>query len=196
MFLSNVVPLKISHFTLDGASNNDSMLVHLMNLLVDCSLPTHFDPINNQVWCYTHVINLVCKVVINNLSSLVELPDLIEGQKQNPIALTSQVVRMIRGLGGHREAFNDVIDKGNKKGWFKVNDKVVQLKPHQLLHYVHTRWDSCYCMLLQLQEMRPVSHYIGHHLRLRLNVHPTGDQLLPCTPRKFKRPCKVQDLRG
>jgi hypothetical protein len=172
------------------------MLVHLANLLADRGLPTRFDPIDNRVWCYAHVIDLACKAVINNLSNSAELPDFIEGQKRNPIALASQVVRMIRGSGGRREAFNDVIDKGNKKGWFKVNDKVVQLKPRQLLRYVRTRWDSCYCMLLRLREMRPVSHYIGHHLRLRLNVHPTGDRLLPCTPRKFKRPRKVQDLRG
>lgn len=52
--------LKIGHVTLDGASNNNTMLAHLKNLLDGRGIPTGFDPIDNWV----HTIDLGCKVVV------------------------------------------------------------------------------------------------------------------------------------
>lgn len=56
--------LKVSHFTLDDVSNNGSMLTYLKTILMDCSIPTWFDLIDNQVWCYAHTIYLSCKAIV------------------------------------------------------------------------------------------------------------------------------------
>ena len=42
------------------------MLVHLKNLLDKRGIPTQFDPVNDRIHCYAHVIDLGCKAVINN----------------------------------------------------------------------------------------------------------------------------------
>jgi len=57
-----------------------------------------------------------------------------------------------------REAFDEVVRDGNRKGWFKAGQppKAVLLKELQLLRDVRTQWDSVYLMLNRLREMRPV----------------------------------------
>ena len=67
------------------------MLAHLATLLKVHGIPTHFDPSDNQVWCYAHTIDLSCKAVVANLHNSEELSD-SEGEKRNPVALASQVV--------------------------------------------------------------------------------------------------------
>ena len=169
------------------------MLAHLATLLKVRSILTHFDPSDNQVWCYAHTIDLSCKAVVANLHNSEELSD-SEGEKRNPVALASQVVRAIRGSSNRREAFKAVIDNGNQKGWFKENGQTIQLKHLQLLRYVRTRWDSCFRMLSRLREMRPVSCFTRHYFRLLLNFYSTGDRPLPCAPGICERSRSVQDI--
>ena len=90
--------LKIGHFTLDGASNNYTMLTHLKDLLDERGIPTRFDPINNRVRCYVHTIDLGCKAVVRNWPDDAELKGYDRDQIHNPVALALEVVRTIRGF--------------------------------------------------------------------------------------------------
>lgn len=74
------------------------------------------------------------------------------------------VVRVIRGSGMRRDAFDDVIKDGNSKGWFKEGPKIIQLRRLQLLRDVRTRWDSKYHMLNRLRELRPVCIFASFNL--------------------------------
>lgn len=159
------------------------MLVHLKKLLDKRGIPTRFDPVNDRIHCYAHVIDLGCKAVVNNWPDNKELEEYDKDKIRNPVALASEVVRSIRGSGARRERFAEVIETGNAKGYFEVGGKVVQLEERQLLRYVRTRWDSCYLMLSRLREMRPVSCHPGSRLCLRLNFHSTGGRLLPRAPK-------------
>jgi hypothetical protein len=88
--------LKIGHFTLDGASNNDTMLTHLKSLLVGRGIPTRFDPVNNRIYCYAHIIDLGCKAVVGNLPyDASETQDDEEPLTRHPVALASAVVQCI-----------------------------------------------------------------------------------------------------
>ena len=159
------------------------MLVHLKNLLDKHGIPTWFDLVNNRIHCYVHVIDLGCKVVVNNWPDNKELKEYDKDKIRNPVALTSEVVQSIQGSGARQERFTEVIETGNVKGYFEVRGKVVQLKEQQLLHYVRIWWDSCYLMLSRLREMHLVSCHPESRLCLRLNFHLTGGWLLPQAPK-------------
>ena len=72
---------------LDGASNNDSMLEHLLLLLESQNII--FDAHNHQVMCYAHTINLVSK-------SIVKVAD--NKSRGYPIALACNIIQTIQGL--------------------------------------------------------------------------------------------------
>jgi hypothetical protein len=84
--------LKIGHFMLDGASNNNTMLVHLQRLLTACKVMTQFHPADNQVQCYAHTIDLACKAVVAKWPHDADLQGYDESKACNPIALASEVV--------------------------------------------------------------------------------------------------------
>ena len=143
---------------MDGASNNGSMLEHLKVLLTKRGIPTHFDPIDNRVWCHAHTVDLCRKAVVGRLpDDAEETQDDDEPSTRHPIALACAVVRAVRGSGLRREGLKEVIRNGNEKKWFKDGGKTIKVEQNQLLRYVRTRWDSCYHMLLRLRELRPVS---------------------------------------
>ena len=86
----------IGHFTMDGTSNNGSMLEHLKVLLTKCGIPTHFDLINNQVWCHAHTVDLCCKAVVGRLpDDAEETQDDDEPSMCHPIALACMVVQAV-----------------------------------------------------------------------------------------------------
>jgi hypothetical protein len=68
---------------LDGASNNNTMLVHLKTLLSARGLSMQFDPVDNQVQCYMHTIDLSSKVVIGNWPNDMEILGLDAAQECN-----------------------------------------------------------------------------------------------------------------
>ena len=145
------------------------MMQELDRLIQSRDIP--FDAQDRKIMCYSHVIDLSCGHIVDGLSRLNtrsdtsdwdadELPLLIEPTYTDAIARDTisharTVVRVIRGSGMRRDAFDDVITNGNSKGWFKAGQplKVIQLKILQLLQAVQTRWDSDYYMLNRLHEL-------------------------------------------
>ena len=109
-----------------------------------------FDAKDRRIMCYAHIINLSSGRVIRESEALLS----------NPIGVARGAVRAIRVSGKRREAFDEVVRDGNRKGWFKAGQplKTVLLKELQLLQDVRTRWDSVYFMLNRLREMRPVCY--------------------------------------
>jgi hypothetical protein len=113
--------------------------------------------------CFGHVVSLcsgrVILAVTNGVNDVDDDSSSCDesAPASNPIARARTVVRVIRGSGLRRDAFNEVIVNGNARGWFKEGQKTIQLKQLQLLRDVHTRWDSIYHMLNRLREMRQVS---------------------------------------
>lgn len=173
---TDLISAKVGHFTVDNASNNETMMQELERLLQAREIP--FDAQDRKIMCYSHVIDLSCGRIVDGLSRVNtrsdtsdwdadELPSLIEptytdAMARDTISHARTVVRVIRGSGMRRDAFDDVITNGNSKGWFKAGQplKIVQLKRLQLLRDVRTRWDSEYYMLNRLRELRPVSTYL------------------------------------
>jgi hypothetical protein len=162
---------KAGHFTLDNAGNNGTAMDEIEKCLRARDI--EFDALDRKVMCFPHVVNLSSGRVIEGLTKVLEddpedwEPPAIISSKQSyadavardPIALGRAVVRAIRASGSRREAFDDVIETGNAKNWFKDGEKPIKVKPLQLLRDVSTRWDSVYYMINRLREMRPVSHF-------------------------------------
>jgi hypothetical protein len=150
---------------MDNASNNDTMMKELAQLLNNRDIA--FDHIDRRIMCYGHIVDLSTKRVIDGLSKAKYSDDWDEPTEpttysdaiaRDIISHARTVVRVIRGSGMRRDAFDELIVNGNSKGWFKAGQppKTVQLKKLQLLRDVRTRWDSEYHMLNRLRELRPV----------------------------------------
>jgi hypothetical protein len=48
--------LKVGHFTMDNALNNDTMMQSLMIILTACDID--FDLVDHRIMCIAHIINL------------------------------------------------------------------------------------------------------------------------------------------
>ena len=167
--------LKVGHFTMDNASNNDTMMASLQTRL--SSRDIAFDAVDRRVMCFAHIIDLCSGRVIRAVSDGAECSDDSSSPENNtappnPIAQARATVKAIRGSGSRRDAFTTVITNGNANQWFKDSDtsEIIQLREVQLLWDIPTRWDSVYGMLERLREMRPVCHYTSpHRMRYMLN---------------------------
>lgn len=160
--------LKVGHFTVDNAANNETMMKGLEWRLAERDID--FDAAERKIMCYGHVVDLSSGRVIRGVTDAVDYGDDFHPNPavlthdeaaestNDPIVLARAVVRAVRGSGLRRDAFNEVIMNGNAKGWFKRGDpaQTVVLKRQQLLRDVRTRWDSVYHMLNRLRDMRPV----------------------------------------
>lgn len=122
--------------------------------------------------CFSHIVNLSSGHVIEGLTRVLEdfkdweppphthhtNQSYADTVTRDPIALGRAVVQVIQASGTRREAFDDVIERGNEKKWFKDGEMTIKVKPLQLLRDVCTRWDSVYYMINRLRELWPVSH--------------------------------------
>jgi hypothetical protein len=128
-----------------------------------------FDYTDRRIMCFAHVVDLSSGRIVNELSRAKHSDDWVEPTElteptyddaisRDIISHARTVVRVIRGSGMRRDAFDELIVNGNAKGWFKEGEppKTVQLHILQLLRDVQTRWDSEYYMLNRLRELRPV----------------------------------------
>jgi hypothetical protein len=147
-----------------------------------------FDAVDRKVMCFGHVIDLSSGRVTRSADTTGDNDRDESDESDNdtaapsPIARARDVVRVIRGSGMRREAFDEVVANGNAKGWFKEGRPpvTITIKPLQLLRDVRTRWDSVYLMLNRLREMRPVFLYYCR-IWFMLNQYLTGCGLLPCS---------------
>jgi hypothetical protein len=57
---------KIGHFTLDNAKNNQVVLEELQTLLAECNPPVDFDPLQQHVQCFAHIINLCSSYMVSS----------------------------------------------------------------------------------------------------------------------------------
>lgn len=134
---------------MDNASNNETMMKELEQLLLARDIP--FDAADRRIMCFSHVVDLSSGRIIRALSS----------DPLDPIGHARKAVHAIRGSGMRRDGFEEVIVNGNIKGWFKIigpPPQTIQVQPLQLLRDVQTRWDSEYQMLNRIRELRPVCH--------------------------------------
>jgi hypothetical protein len=153
---------------MDNAGNNDTMMRELDILLRGREIPFH--SVDRRIMCYGHVVDLSSGRIIDGQSTvnsrsgdwdgvplLIE-PTYAEAIGRDIVSHARSVVRVIRGSGMRREAFDEVIINGNTKGWFKEGEppRTIQVPMLQLLRDVRTRWDSEYYMLKRLRELRPV----------------------------------------
>jgi hypothetical protein len=146
---------------LDNATNNGTMMRSLEAMLGARDIA--FDAVDRKIMCFAHVVDLSSGQVTSNASKTVDddgdFPQ-SDGETtvSDPIARGRNIVRVIRGSGTRRDAFDDAVKNSNEKGWFKVGQPpvVTKIKPQQLLRDVRTRWDSTYLMLNRLCEMRLV----------------------------------------
>jgi hypothetical protein len=146
---------------MDNASNNQSFMKCLEAEMIIRDV--NFDATDRRIMCFAHIINLCSGRVlqVDGAPDDEHDPTLTDNNSatltsSSPIALARAVVRAIRGSGSRRAAFDEIIEKGNDKGWFKSVTGRLGLPKLQLLRDVRTRWDSVYKMLSRLREMGPV----------------------------------------
>ena len=126
-----------------------------------------FNASDRRIMCFAHVVDLSSKRVIQEADPKASRAARADDDDDDddddaitpkPISLARSVVRAIRASGMRRDAFKEVIENGNAKGWFQrgQDPESVQVADLQLLRDVRTRWDSVYRMLERLRIMRPV----------------------------------------
>jgi hypothetical protein len=137
----------------------------LGKLLRERDIP--FNHRDRRIMCFAHVINICCQHVVKQLTNIENLDDshyslaqARDGEVLDPISLGRNIVRGIRSSGQRRLNFEQTIEDGNQKGWFRVGNPptALQIRRLQLLHDIKTRWDSIYFMIKRLREMRPVCY--------------------------------------
>jgi hypothetical protein len=78
--------MQILSITCDNASNNDTMIEELTNLLDDFPGPP------NQMWCFTHILNLVVKSIICQFDSPKSKKDRNSNEATNePLSLAGNI---------------------------------------------------------------------------------------------------------
>lgn len=80
--------------------------------------------------------------------------------KADVISLARKIVREFRSSGQRRESFIEMIEVGNKKGWFQIDGQATEVQPLQLLRDVRHRWDSLFLMIKHILELQPVCNLI------------------------------------
>ena len=87
------------------------------------------------------------------------------GLKRDPIKRARRIVCIVRSSDQRKQAFKNVINTGNRSGWFRSDDnKVIDLPDRELLRDVKTRWDSVYRMIERMLVLRPVSVHMCEHI--------------------------------
>ena len=164
------------HWTLDNASLNDAFLKELEILLRPREV--EFDHKDNHIRCFPHVTNICSNHVIEaftNISLVDDTGGFIasasgppsdpdnqtyeEAVARDPIALCRSTVRAVRASGQRRDHLAEVIEDGNKKGWFKSvrePNVTIQVKQAQLVWDMKVRWDSLHFMINRFRKLRPV----------------------------------------
>jgi hypothetical protein len=141
------------------------MLKHLEKLLKDHEIFS-FDPKDNRIMCFLHIINITVQHVLKKMS-LVQVPENDDnpevntdkgrgfGQSfaaacaQDPIAHLRKIVMVIRSSGQCRDALMRWIETGNHNGFFVLNNRPVQIQP---------RFYHCFELTISFRQLTPFLH--------------------------------------
>jgi len=171
-----LTPVQGGHWTLNNASLNDAFLKELGILL--CPRKVEFNHKENHIRCFPHVTNVCSNHIIEAFTNITLVDDTggfiasalgppsdpdtqtyEEVVSHDPIALCRSTVRAVRASGKWCDHLAEVIEDGNKKGWFKsIEDpaKTIKVKQVQLIHDMKVRWDSLYLMINRFHKLHPV----------------------------------------
>ena len=153
---------------------NNTFLKAFEKLLIKREIDFHHK--NNRIMCFPHVINICTTHVIEGFTDPLLVDDtdeftprhrpedpgfqtLEDAITRDPIALCRGTIRAIRASGQRRDRFDETIQDGNARNWFKDPDdetKDYKVPQKQLLRDVKTRWDSVYLMIKRFRQCRPV----------------------------------------
>ena len=164
------------HWTLNNASLNDVFLKELEILLHPRKV--EFNHKDNHIRCFLHITNICSNHVIEAFTNITLVDDTggfiasasgppsnpdnqsyEEAVAHNPIALCQSTVRAVHASGQQRDHLAEVIEDGNKKGWFKSTrdpNVTIQVKQAQLVRDMKVRWDSLYFMINWFRKLCPV----------------------------------------
>jgi len=171
-----LTPAQGGHWTLDNALLNDAFLKELGILL--CPHKVEFNHKENHIRCFPHVTNVCSNHVIEAFTNITLVDDTggfiasasgppsdpdtqtyEEAVSCDPIALCWSTVWAVCASGKRPDHLAEVIEDGNKKGWFKsIEDlaKTIKVKQVQLIHDMKVHWDSLYLMINQFRKLCPV----------------------------------------
>lgn len=139
-----------------------------------------FDPIENRIPCFPHVINICVKHIIDEYTvtdfsivddtwtvenQIIKKADYVQALRAKPLEQARNIVQLIRASNQRCDRFRDTILRGNEEGWFR-DDKgeLTQLPVVELLLDEPTRWDSVYVMLNRLRTLRQVRRHTINHI--------------------------------
>ncbi|TFK63477.1 hypothetical protein BDN72DRAFT_748130, partial [Pluteus cervinus] len=156
----------------------------------------------NRIRCFPHIINIIVKTGLRDLTSIdlesdpevmqddifellgdsaCNLPTEIDDEylhalQADVIGLVRKLVAALRASHSRREALKEVIEQGNKEGWFDKEIPVVTL-----LRDVDTRWSSIFLMadrvyilypaikiMLRREEYKDLRHHLLTPIQLRV----------------------------
>ena len=164
------------HWTLNNASLNDAFLKELKILLRPHKVEFYHK--DNHIWCFPHVTNICSNHVIEastNISLVDDTGGFIasaSGPPSDPdnqtyeeavacdsIALCWSTIWAAQASGQWCDHLAEVIEDGNKKGWFKSArdlNVTIQVKQAQLVCDMKVQWDSLYFMINRFCKLCPV----------------------------------------
>ncbi|KAJ2934002.1 hypothetical protein H1R20_g3089, partial [Candolleomyces eurysporus] len=143
---------QLGWITVDNASNNDTMMDHLSDLLSRRGI--NFSETDNRIRCFPHITNLASKAVLTAITNIrlaavnddevtVENEVVETGLSCNVIALARSLIRMIRASSLRRDKFAALQRTRNPKK-----------APLELLRDVDTRWSSTLLMIERLVALK------------------------------------------
>jgi hypothetical protein len=146
---------------MDNATNNDTFIRSLANLMEERGIPWFDNPAHTRVMCFPHIVNLASEAVIKQFTSLDYVDDLDDNSPPpagDVVQRARLIVKKVRSSSLKTDLFSLAIESGNKSNYFfDALNKPVQLPDYRLLLDVKTRWDSLKYMISRLIDMRPVS---------------------------------------
>jgi len=171
-----LTPVQGGHWTLNNALLNDAFLKELRILLRPHEVK--FNHKENHIRCFPHVTNVCSNHIIKAFTNITLVDDTggfitstsgppsdpdtqtyEEVVACDPITLCWSTVQAVHASGKQCDHLAEVIEDGNKKGWFKsIKDlaKTIKVKQVQLIHDMKVHWDSLYLMINQFCKLRLV----------------------------------------
>ncbi|KAF7318939.1 Dimer-Tnp-hAT domain-containing protein [Mycena chlorophos] len=157
--------------TLDNASNNDTAMAELADLINadrDATIPFHED--GNRIRCYGHIINIAAQTLMKEIKENPTAPlytdgapdfesedygrvlDLVADLEKDICGMVRAIVSACRASGQRREDLASTIKQGNDDGtWL--------LPLLQLLRDCETRWSSTYNSNDRVFVLYPAIHH-------------------------------------